>query len=44
MKIAYNEKLEAIAAKYPGTPGGTFAVIYSPTAVNFYSFATDAFR
>ncbi|KAG1520078.1 hypothetical protein G6F52_008009 [Rhizopus delemar] len=29
---AYNEKLEAIAAKYPGTPGGTFAVIYNPTS------------
>ncbi|KAG1052736.1 hypothetical protein G6F43_005147 [Rhizopus delemar] len=40
---AYNKKLEAIAAKYSAEPGGTFAVMYSPSEVDVLSFPIDCF-
>ncbi|KAG1308086.1 hypothetical protein G6F61_005674 [Rhizopus arrhizus] len=38
----YNQQLQAIAAKYPGKPGGTFAVMYSPAPIDILSFPIDA--
>ncbi|CAO3636065.1 unnamed protein product [Mucor hiemalis] len=38
----YNEQLQAIANKYKGKKGGTFAVMYSPTPVDFSSFPLSA--
>ncbi|EIE79163.1 hypothetical protein RO3G_03868 [Rhizopus delemar RA 99-880] len=38
----YNKQLQAIAAKYPGKPGGTFAVMYSPAPIDILSFPIDA--
>ncbi|KAG1176305.1 hypothetical protein G6F70_005555 [Rhizopus microsporus] len=39
---AYNKQLEKIAAKYPGKPGGSFAVMYSPAPIDILSFPIDA--
>ncbi|KAI9477877.1 MAG: hypothetical protein EXX96DRAFT_229104 [Benjaminiella poitrasii] len=39
---AYNAKLQAIADKYKGTSGGTFAVMYSPAPIDISSFPIDA--
>lgn len=44
IKIGYNKQLQAIAAKYPGKPGGTFAVMYSPAPIDILSFPIDALR
>ncbi|CAO3625929.1 unnamed protein product [Mucor hiemalis] len=41
---AYNEKLAAIAAKYSGKPGDTFAVMYRPAPMNMTSLPIDALR
>ncbi|CAO3686249.1 hypothetical protein CU097_013354 [Rhizopus azygosporus] len=38
----YNQQLQAIAAKYPGKPGGTFAVMYTPAPIDLSSFPVDA--
>ncbi|CEG64872.1 hypothetical protein RMATCC62417_01772 [Rhizopus microsporus] len=38
----YNKQLQAIAAKYPGKPGGTFAVMYTPAPIDLSSFPVDA--
>ncbi|KAI8876826.1 hypothetical protein K501DRAFT_199541 [Backusella circina FSU 941] len=39
---AYNVKLQAIADKYKGVAGGTFAVMYSPAPIQISSFPIDA--
>lgn len=40
----YNKQLEKIAARYPGKPGGSFAVMYSPAPIDILSFPIDAIR
>jgi phospholipase B1 len=41
---SYNVRLQAIADKYKGTPGGTFAVMYSPAPIQISTFPVDALR
>lgn len=41
---SYNVKLQQIADKYKGQPGGTFAVMYSPAPIDLSSFPIDALR
>ncbi|KAI9252093.1 hypothetical protein BY458DRAFT_589878 [Sporodiniella umbellata] len=42
MVDGYNQKLELIAKKYSGKPGGSFAVMYSPAPIDLPSFPIDA--
>jgi lysophospholipase L1-like esterase len=39
---AYNAKLSALATKYKGVAGATFAVMYSPAPIDLSSFPINA--
>lgn len=41
---SYNARLQAIADKYKGAAGGTFAVMYSPAPIQISTFPIDALR